>query len=57
MRFMIYRITLPEKWIDPILTPSVPHEMLDKEFRPPGDIAVWAKALTAERNKPLIVYL
>ena len=48
---------LPEKWIDPILTPSVPHEMLDKEFRPPGNIAVWAKVLTAERNRPLIVYL
>ncbi|GEM_PF-1715490 len=48
---------LPEEWIDPILTPSVPHEMLNKEFVAPWDIAAWAKALTVERNKPLIVYL
>ena len=48
---------LPEGWIDPILTASVPHVMLKQEFRFPGDIAVWVKALTAERNRPLIVYL
>jgi hypothetical protein len=48
---------LPDKWIDPILTPSVSHEMLGKEFTPPWDIAVWAKALTVDRNKPLIVYM
>ncbi len=48
---------LPEKWIDPILTPSVSHEMLDKEFKWPEEIAAWVKVLTSERNKPLIVYL
>ncbi len=48
---------LPEKWIDPILTASVPHEMLDAHFKSPEEIAAWSKALTAERNKPIIVYL
>jgi hypothetical protein len=48
---------LPEKWIDPILTPSVPHEILSNKFKTPEDIAKWAKVLTADRNKPLLVYL
>jgi hypothetical protein len=56
--YKLYRLPgLPKKWVDPILTPSVPHKMLNKRFMPPGDIAAWTKALTGERNKPLIVYL
>ncbi len=48
---------LPEKWIDPILTASVPHEILGEPLKWPWEIAAWSKALTAERNRPLIVYL
>ena len=53
-----YRLPgLPKNWIDPVLTPSIPHKMLKKIFRPPEDIAAWTKALTRDRNKPLIFYL
>lgn len=48
---------IPEDWTDPIFTSPIPHEMLKEIFKPPGDIAAWAKALTRDRNKPLIVYL
>jgi len=48
---------LPKKWIDPILTASVPHEILGKNLQSIDEIAAWSKKLTAERNKPLIVYL
>jgi hypothetical protein len=48
---------LPKEWIDPILTASVPHEILGKPLKWPWEIAAWSKALTAERNRPLIVYL
>jgi hypothetical protein len=56
--YKIHRLpNLPKKWIDPILTPSVPHWMLKQRYKPPWDIAAWTKALTRERNRPLIVYL
>jgi hypothetical protein len=48
---------LPKDWTDPIYTSPIPHEMLGKTFRTQGDIAAWAKALTRDRNRPLIVYL
>ncbi len=47
---------IPNEWIDPILTDSVPHVILSGDLGSRGKIAGWAKALTVDRNKPLIIY-
>ena len=55
---LIYRLpNISNNWTDPILTPSVPHEILGTRLDSSGKIAGWAKALTAERNRPVIIYL
>ncbi|SPF35512.1 hypothetical protein SBDP1_1350011 [Syntrophobacter sp. SbD1] len=48
---------LPQKWIDPILTAPISHSVLGEQLKTHKDIAKWAKILTSERNKPLLVYL
>lgn len=46
-----------EDWVDPILTPSLEHEALGSKIRGSEEAAKWAKSLTMERKKPILVYL
>jgi len=54
---LIYRLpNIPNDWTDPLFTPSVPHEILGTLLDTTRKLAGWAKALTAERNRPVIIY-
>ncbi len=48
---------LPKDWVDPIIQPSIPHELLGKEADTIQHIAGWAKALTRDRDVPVLVYI
>jgi hypothetical protein len=48
---------LPKDWVDPILQPSIPHELLGREADTIQHIAGWAKALTRDRDVPVLVYI
>jgi len=48
---------LSSAWIDPIIQPSVPHELLESNARTIEHIASWAKALIKDRDMPVLVYI
>lgn len=48
---------LPADWEDPVLQPSVPHEYLGKSVSRTDAVAGWAKAITKDRNLPVLIYL
>jgi hypothetical protein len=48
---------IPRGWIDPILQPSIPHELLGRESDTIDHIAAWVKSLTIDRDMPLLVYI
>ncbi|MGA2404009.1 MAG: transglycosylase SLT domain-containing protein, partial [Syntrophobacteraceae bacterium] len=48
---------LPKDWVDPIIHPSIPHELLGREADTIQHIAGWAKALTRDRDVPVLVYI
>ena len=48
---------LPQDWADPILQPSVPHELLGSKADTIENIATWAKSLTLNRDAPVLIYI
>ena len=48
---------LPPDWVDPLLTPSVPHKALGHTIENGDEAAQWSKALTSERGRPVLFYL
>ncbi|MDR3566560.1 MAG: JAB domain-containing protein [Syntrophobacteraceae bacterium] len=47
----------PKDWVDPILHPSIPHELLGREAENIENVATWAKALTIHRDVPVLIYI
>ncbi len=48
---------LPGDWVDPILQPSVPHELLGRPAESVENIAAWAKTLMLNRDAPVLIYI
>jgi hypothetical protein len=48
---------LPKDWEDPILHPSVPHELLGREADTMESVATWAKSLSLDREAPVLLYI